>query len=402
MSRNKRKKNRKKNIFWIVVILILFILCCSYQVYKRETYMEKAEKYLNILQTEKEWIRKNQGTVGEIYLNSPHIDRTHGDVIPYFACQAALGMLCGEITQEELDGVGAYLSWHSKELVAHKGEICNYRLLNGNLLPTGEYDSVDSYLALFLSLVAAYDKNGGNLSGIQLCETAVDISIETLETITVNGLTHVSSENMVFYLMDNAEVVDACKKMAEMFQDENSSSRGWAQRDKKALYFQNKAYEIEQGIAQKMWNEQEDRFEIGVDIHCWPLEFESWKKLYPDAASQIYSVAYDVYPKRKNVSKKLYKKMCDEIQWQQLDTGDEFGWPVLAYIAVKLNDVQSAEIFLDNYVKQAGDNREYPYHTADGAWIARTCDLLFEYYTDRLYPGWNFITTISERFGEAW
>ena len=390
MNGNVKTKKYGKYMFVGVAFFIICLFLCKYRAQKREIYMEKAEKYQNILQTEKEWIQKNQGVTGEIYLNSPYNDRTSGDVNPYFACQAARGMLCGEIMQEQLQGVGAYLSWHSEKLVEHEGEICNYRMIKGELLPTGEYDSVDAYLAVFLSLVVEYDKSGGNLSEIQLCEKAVDISIETLEKITLNGLTHVSPENKVAYFMDNAEVADACKKMSEMLQDEDSSSRGWAQRDKKALYFHNKAYEIEQGITQELWNEREHRFEIGLDAHRWPLEFKSWKKLYPDAASQIYSVAYDVYPQGKNVSKKLYETMCNEIKWQHLDTGNEFGWPVLAYIALKLNDIQSAEIFLDNYVKQADDSREYPYHTADAAWIARTCDLLFEYYTNRSCNRWNF------------
>lgn len=353
--------------------------------------MEKIKKYQSIIQTEKEWIQKNQGLTGEIYLNSPDVDRVFGDVNPYFACLAARGMLCGEITREQLRSVGAYLAWHSEKLIEYDGEICNYRLNQEGLFSTENHDSVDSYLAVFLALVAEYDQCGGDLSKIPLCEKAVGVSMKTLERVTLYDLTHVSLENKTSYFMDNAEVVEACEKMSEMLRNKESSSRGWAQREEKAQYFQDKAREIEQAIVHKMWNDQENRFEIGVEVNGRPIEFVSWKNLYPDAASQVYSVAHDVYPKRKNVSKQLYEKLCAGLQWQQLDTGDDFGWPVFAYIAVKLNDIQSAEIFLDNYLEHIeSNNREYPYHTADSAWVARTCDLLVEYYSKRLTFGWNF------------
>lgn len=392
MNRNKRKKKRRKSIFWIVLILTLCSLCVTCQKPNQEIYMEKIEKYQSILQTEKEWIQKNQGITGEIYLNSPVVDRVHGDVNPYFACMAARGMLCGEITQEELKSVGTYLTWHSEKIVEYDGEICNYRLKQDGLSSTGDYDSVDSYLAVFLSLVAEYDKCGGDLSAIPLCEKAVDVSIQALERISLDGLTHVSQENKTSYFMDNAEVVEACKKMSEMLRNEESSSKEWEQRDIKAKYFKDKAHEVEQGIVHKMWNEQEYRFEIGIDSLGKPIDFVSWENLYPDASSQIFSVAHDVYPKRKSTSKKMYEKLCEEIQWQELDTGDEFGWPVLAYIAVKLNDIQSAEIFLDNYMERINANREYPYHTADAAWVARTCDLLIKHYYRKSYFGWEFST----------
>lgn len=64
----------------------------SYRRDKKEMYEEKAAAIEQVMAREKEWIHESTGENGELYLNT-----TNGakDVNPYFACQAAIGLLTG-------------------------------------------------------------------------------------------------------------------------------------------------------------------------------------------------------------------------------------------------------------------------------------------------------------------
>ena len=73
-------------IFCITVgISLMFIY---YQNLRKE--IDVRQKWLEtVLTGEKKWILENQGTEGEFYMNGSKA----GDVNPYFACMAALGLL---------------------------------------------------------------------------------------------------------------------------------------------------------------------------------------------------------------------------------------------------------------------------------------------------------------------
>ena len=87
--------NRKAEHRKTVMILIIFcITVCSALVFiyyqNRRKEIEARQTWLEtVLTEEKGWILENQGPGGEIYMNGSKA----GDVNPYFACVAALGLL---------------------------------------------------------------------------------------------------------------------------------------------------------------------------------------------------------------------------------------------------------------------------------------------------------------------
>ena len=85
-----------------------------------------AEMAETVLSRRKKWILENQGPEGEFYMNGSKA----GDVNPYFACMAALGLLAETkncpITETEKKAVGRYLDWHT-------GDFAGNRWKNGNL-----------------------------------------------------------------------------------------------------------------------------------------------------------------------------------------------------------------------------------------------------------------------------
>ena len=82
----------------------------------------------------KKWILENQGSEGEIYMNGSKA----GDVNPYFACMAALGLLAETkncpITETEQKAVGRYLDWHTGVLLETDGKMGIYRKEGGELI----------------------------------------------------------------------------------------------------------------------------------------------------------------------------------------------------------------------------------------------------------------------------
>ena len=87
----KRKVKNRKNVVGLIIFCItvgIVFLYAYYQNLRKE--IDARQKWLEtVLIGEKRWILENQGSEGEIYMNGSEA----GDVNPYFACMAALGLL---------------------------------------------------------------------------------------------------------------------------------------------------------------------------------------------------------------------------------------------------------------------------------------------------------------------
>ena len=240
----RRKKGTVR--IWIPFML-LFIICFlaivvflvadqRYREKNKALYGDEMEFYLNCMEEEKEWIASQQGEEGVIYLYELGEDES-GSVVPYFSCLAALGMLAGNPGEEELQIVANYLNWHSEKLVKSDGIISDYRVTLEGLESKETYDSVDSYIALYLNLLATYVQKGGSLKEIPYAEAATELCVLRLTEISENGLTKVSKEKEVYYLMDNLEVLEAYEKMYGLMNSENEELENWKNKDSLESFF---------------------------------------------------------------------------------------------------------------------------------------------------------------------
>ena len=124
-----------------------------------------------VLTREKKWILENQGPEGEIYMNGSKA----GDVNPYFACMAALGLLAETkncpMTETEQKAVGRYLDWHTGILLETDGKMGIYRKESGKLIYKEKADSEDGYLGMYLFLMGKYPLYTGEAGWICMeCE----------------------------------------------------------------------------------------------------------------------------------------------------------------------------------------------------------------------------------------
>ena len=125
----KRKVKHRKNVMKLIIFCItvgISLMFIYYQNLRKE--IDARQKWLEtVLTGEKKWILENQGPEGEFYMNGSKA----GDVNPYFACMAALGLLAETkncpITETEKKAVGRYLDWHIGILLETDGKMGIYR-----------------------------------------------------------------------------------------------------------------------------------------------------------------------------------------------------------------------------------------------------------------------------------
>lgn len=379
----KKRRSKAVLLFLCFVFIVAYMAKdTSYRRDKKEMYEEKAAAIEQVMAREKEWIHANTGENGELYLNT-----TNGakDVNPYFACQAAIGLLAGSPKEADFHVTAAYLNWHSRQLIEHEGIVSNYYTENGELLPSGEYDSVDSYIALYLTLLHTYVKEGGSLDSLTDWQEAVAICAGELEELAADGLTQVSERNAVSYLMDNVEVWEACKGMAEFLTLEDSYIKDWEGAAELCAFFTEQEQQIAEAVRSRFWNENEKRYEVGLDGSGRVLKFQGWEEFYPSAVAQIYPLAVGIGSEKDRV---LYETLCETFSWEYLDiAGAAFEWPVVAYVGAVCGDEDRPEIYIMEYAEKYWQNRKYPLHTASSGWVLRACEQMLELYEERADGG---------------
>lgn len=353
-----------------------------YREMNREKYAKKSNYYNACMEREKRWIAGQQAVEGALCLYEI-TEGAKGTVVPYFSCQAALGLLAGTPTEEELHIVADYLSWHAKELVKHEGIVSDQEVVGGKLVSKETQDSVDSYLALYFTLLATYAKKGGDLSKISYAEKSAEAGIRKLAELTNRGLTKVSETKEIYYFMDNLEVLEAYENMDVLMNSGNRSVEAWDHKEQIADFFHQKKRRSKEAIKAVFWNETDRRFEVGVDAEFHVLTYRGMEELYPDAIAQVYPLVCGVELIEKKNEQRLYEQLSKQHAWVTLEQGTTFEWPVLSYIALQMGDVRAAEAYVKNYYRKYNEDRSYPYKATDAAWVARACEGLYDYYEEK-------------------
>lgn len=366
-----------KKVTWVVtaVVLLTVIIVIAFlsadRIYKNkknEEYLAVKEQYEIYIRREKDWILSNCGENGEIYVNAV----TPGgalEVNPYFACQACLGLLSAPCTEADIEAVHNYLVWHTDRIIECGAVISNYRYSKsrGELVATDSYDSADAYIALYLETLAEYEMVSGNIDAITDYASAIEICVDFLEQHLSYNLTVVKPGSSVVYLMDNVEVAYSLDRLEEVLGENERLGELKAR--------------IERGIEEYLWNETEQRYEVGIANSEGELfAYKGISSWYPDAIVQIYPVAFGMNSHSDSV-KSNYDKICSSYSWED-EKVSNFEWPVIAYVAMELKDVSRVEAYIEsiNERYESVESRYYPYYVGTSAWIIRTETKYIEYY----------------------
>ena len=302
-SQCKRKVKHRKNLMGLIIFCItvcIVFMFAYYQNLRKE--IDARQKWLEtVLIREKKWILENQGPEGEIYMNGSKA----GDVNPYFACMAALGLLAETkncpITETEKKAVGRYLDWHIGILLETDGKMGIYRKEGGELIYKEKADSEDGYLGMYLFLMGKYLEKTESTDLPESWKNGISLALKKIQSLMQDGITQVSEENTTVYLMDNLEV---WKGLYELELAGLEDTQAISEIRKK----------IQKQIEKIFWDDANQRWRIiGNSDRYHQTEF------YPDGVAQIYPLIYEFPVKEKKKQKILYKQFTERFQWQKLN-----------------------------------------------------------------------------------
>ena len=188
-SQCKRKVKHRKNVMGLIIFCItvgIVFLYAYYQNLRKE--ISARQKWLEtVLTGEKKWILENQGPEGEIYMNGSKA----GDVNPYFACMAALGLLAETknclMTETEKKAVGRYLDWHTGILLETDGKMGIYRKESGKLVYKEKADSEDGYLGMYLFLMGKYLEKTESTDLPQYWKKGISLALKKIQSLMQDG-----------------------------------------------------------------------------------------------------------------------------------------------------------------------------------------------------------------------
>lgn len=333
-------------------------------------------KFYQIAEEEKKWFfeqQLNNGAFCNRYVKNGEVS-----INPYFSSLGVWCLLQCELTKEEERKIREYIQWHFEHINEEEdyngltGTIYDYKALikEGEVVSESsneKYDSTDSYSAVFLSVLWKYYKKTGDKACLVENKERIQMIANAMLSTLSKGYTYCKPDYKVVYLMDNAEVYQAMGSInnifREVFQDENMAKE--IQEIRKSL---KKNFQI-------LW---------WKDDHYRPYLNEnqfSWNRFYADAVSQFAPIIYDLSDRKR--SEEIYSEFCNHWKWEEMDYYDKkdagFYWGMLMYGAVKMQDYERAEKYLETYRAKTG-LRTYPLIMSDCAWVVLGAERLGDYY----------------------
>lgn len=324
------------------------------------TIEERLEDVDLFIWNEKDWIIQNQDAeLGVIYMNN-----TNGtqNVNPYFASLAVQGLMAGDVRVVDMDAAKAYLDWHSDLFIETNGHLSDYKVVDGLVSVSSDPDSIDAYIGAYITALIRYLENGGSMPSDKL-DQVINIALDQWQSLERFGMTVVSHDYNVVYLMDNIEVLRAYYDLLDYVS--NTEIRN---------DLTSRIVRMRDGMNNRLWDDVANRYIVGVSGGSGnPIRMVSESNLYPDAISQIYNIAYDLDLKGINHSQEQYAKFNEYVNWTDVTRNDPDGfyWSELFLIATKMKDVPRSERYLRSYIRHSSESRSYPLHTAASGWAVK-------------------------------
>ena len=373
-SQCKRKVKHRKSMMVLLIFCITVCIAFMFAYYQnlRKEIAVRQEWLETVLTREKKWILENQGPEGEIYMNGSKA----GDVNPYFACMAALGLLAETkncpMTETEQKAVGRYLDWHTGILLETDGKMGIYRKEGEKLIYREKADSEDGYLGMYLFLMGEYLEKTESTELPESWEKGIRLALKKLQSLMQDGITQVSEENTTAYLMDNLEVWKGLYKLEQAGVED-------------ARLIRELRGKLQAQIENTFWDDETQKWSIIRDCDLYdPTEF------YPDGVAQIYPLIYGFPVKEKRTQKKLYVQFTEKFQWQKLsERSTKFLWTMTGMAAAQVGDVKRLMELLRNYKTEYCAERKYPLYTGEAGWICMECEKLYELYERKIWTEYS-------------
>lgn len=304
-------------------------------------------------------------------------------VVPYFSAFAVLGIIAADRDGGQQTALN-YINWYISHMNTAESDVngvagtvydyyvfvspdgkkaaeVTYMDIYGD--KTRNYDSTDSYAATFIQILCAYtekyDKDFLN-DKKELIETLKGVIYSTY--CEENGLTGAKPDYMVCYLMDNCEVYNAFRDLADIFPE-----------------YEEDAKKIKDGIQNNLHTYgyyYPAVFENGTP--AYEITDKTEMEYYPHATSQLFPVTFGIFEAGTEGAIQQYKLFNSlygisgkaGADWVNIDCGSDFPWALNLRAAVRMQDYTRAEKFVQTvYTRYIAAGHPYPYYCAEAGHI---------------------------------
>lgn len=394
----------------VITILVIALIGVAFPFYysyaKKEKTQLKAhlDYYNSVIESEQKWLASLQQSNGALAFRGKENGTV--SIIPYFSCITARALLQKSPGTEYTDVVKNYFNWHfahlndaASDINKVSGTIYDYsaEILNGVVQfekTEQEYDSTDSYAALFLTALWEYYNQTGNSEYLIAHYPQITDVIGAMNvTVDTDGLSYAKPSYKVKYLMDNTEVfngiscaINICEQVFLPHYSEGTPEYGSIKRTIEYLH------EIkdrqEQAFRTMLWNEGEQHYEIGVDNSGKALDFNGWSKFYPDAVAQLYPILSGIIPPDSEQALYLYNTFGEHFHWEKMayfQNGDtDFYWGITSYMGAIMHDEEKVRSYIDYYMAKVSPDYKYPAYNADVAWVVMASAEMASFYQEQM------------------
>ena len=200
-------------------------------------------------------------------------------IVPYFSCEAALGLISAwRMTGNSsyLKTVLDYLDWHDQHFNPD-GTVYDYTGTVSSIVSTNDYDSSDSYGAMYLCLLWRYYIATGDVSIFRERMPKIDLAVNAMYlTMQSDSLTWAKPDYHIKYTMDNAEVFQgffAAAQLAHVLGD-----------DVKYIKWLAQAHATRNAIQSLLWDSNHYKVNLGQTV--------SGPAYYPDGMANDMAAVF--------------------------------------------------------------------------------------------------------------
>ena len=297
-------------------------------------------------------------------------------VNPYFAAFTAIALTAYDGSPLAGERIRRYIDWHFAHLNTAEADPnglagtifdCRVTVSGGAVVaeaPTGDYDSTDSYAALFLVLLRDYADRYGDAALLTAHAAQIRQVTEVIFASLEQGYSFARPDYRMMYLMDNCEVyagLCAAEDLCGAIGDTALQKRVAAAK---------KHYE--RRFLLDWYRDGHFRWAMSPDEKGRFREEDfSWDTFYPDAAAQLYPVIWGLVPPDSLPARRVYASFCRRWQWEKMDYREQgvtqYYWGALALAAARMGDADRLNGWLLRYEQAVSPDRAYPLYCFDAA-----------------------------------
>jgi hypothetical protein len=264
--------------------------------------------------------------------------------------------------------VRAYIAWyilrsHDANPWGMAGAITDYTILAGGTLQSaGSADSIDSYAATFLTLVATAYQNGDATTRtyVQSIQTDVERIASAIDAVTdTDGLTWALPGYRIKYVSDASEVYAGFNDLATLRSSAYGNLAG-------ALSASQRAATLRAVILSTFWSNSRGTFAVGMDA--------TGAAMLPSTA-QLAPILHGVVAPSESPATTVYANFNAAFpNWAALVKPDEYPWVSVAYVALMMNDTARASAYRSAAVAHYTPHYAYPWYCAESGWFLQLVD----------------------------